>query len=699
MRSKILLYLVDLTHTGPVISSDVFPYGVAMVGAYLKAHHADEVEIEIFKFPNDLSAALEKRRPDIIGFSNYSWNFYLSYDFAERIKKRFPEIVIVFGGPNYGLSSLEKERFWKEYKKIDFYIVGEGEVSFTKLFLKLKEYSFNVSALKSAGEVLGSCDYLYEDKIICNELTPRVKSLTELPSPYLLGLMDKFWDTSLIPLIATTRGCPFTCAMCSEGASYYNKVVHNELFSQELAYIANHVKNTTILNLSDANFGMYRQDIDKAKVIAQFQLSHGYPKSLLTATGKNQKEKVIEVASLLNGAMVVFASLQSTDEEVLENIKRSNIKIESLKGVADATKIQDSTTVTELILGLPGDTIEKHKKSLKDTVDAGLGVVRMYQLIMLFQSELNTPENREKYKMETLYRIMPRSFGKYELFNEEFISVESEEICIATKSMPYKDHLDCREIDLVVEILHNGSPFLEYWYICDWLGYSWFDFLMQIYEQRNKFSPELKKLFDSFREDNKTGYWKSYQELKKHVILDFDKLINNSDGTNEMSKAKAKAFFLCRDELHSLMKEQMQILLKKRNVWDQIFELFLNELDEFIRIRKTNVLNYEEVYKKVFNFDFAALINIKKGTDPRKSKLSQPLEFEFYFDEKQIEIYQSYTRIYGKDSIDALGRLLMRTRMTDMFRKVRISGHADGKKNVKVSDSPETNMETYYSYS
>ncbi|EMO63557.1 hypothetical protein LEP1GSC133_0052, partial [Leptospira borgpetersenii serovar Pomona str. 200901868] len=39
----------------------------------------------------------------------------------------------------------------------------------------------------------------------------------------------------------------------------------------------------------------------------------------------------------------------------------------------------------------------------------------------------------------------------------------------------------------------------------------------------------------------------------------------------------------------------MQILLKKRNVWDQIFELFLNELDEFIRIRKTNVLNYEEV--------------------------------------------------------------------------------------------------------
>ncbi len=698
MNSKKLIYLVDLTHTGPVISSDVFPYGVAMVGAYLKAHHSDEVEIELFKFPDDFARALEKRKPDMIGFSNYSWNFYLSYEFSEHIKEKYPETVIVFGGPNYGLNRAEKENFWRDFPQIDFYITGEGEVSFTNLYEKLKAHSFDVRTLKASGTPLGSCDYLHEGKIVTNALTLRVKTLNELPSPYLLGLMDKFWDTSLIPLIATTRGCPFSCAMCSEGAAYYSKVVHNENFGVELDYIANHVKNTKILNLSDANFGMYKQDIDKATLMAKFQASHGYPKSLLTATGKNQKEKVIEIASLLNGAMVVFASLQSTDPEVLENIKRSNIKIESLKGVADASKIQDSNTVTELILGLPGDTVEKHKKSLKDTVDAGLGVIRMYQLIMLFQSELNTPANREKYETKTLYRIMPRSFGKYNVFGKTFVSVESEEICVATKSMPHSDHLDCREIDLVVEILHNGSPFLEYWYICDWLGHSWFDFLMQVYAQRKSFSPQLKNLFDDFRKDNETGYWKSYMELKTQFVAEFDKFINNADGTNEMSKAKAKAFFLCGDELHSLMKEQMQLLLMEKKVWDKTFELFLNELDQFIRMRKTDVLNYDDVYSHVFNFDFVTLLSIKTGTDPRKLMLRQPAKFEFYIDEKQRNVYESYIRIYGKDSIDALGRLLMRTRMTDMFRRVRLAGNTDEKESQSI-DGSKANMETYYSYS
>lgn len=697
MKPKFLIYLADLTHTGPVISSDVFPYGVGMVGAYLLANYGDDVEVELFKFPGDLAKALETRKPGMVGFCNYSWNSFLSYDFAERIKAKYPDTIILFGGPDYGLSVEEIDVFWREHSLIDFYIVGEGEVSAGCLFAKLKEWSFDVGALKASGEMLGSCHYVHNGKVVCNDMTPRVKTLTELPSPYLLGLMDKFWETSLAPLIATTRGCPFLCTMCAEGASYYNKVAHNENFSRELDYIASHVKNTKILNLSDANFGMFRQDVDKAKIMAQYQESHGYPKSLLTATGKNQKEKVIEVAALLNGAMVVFASLQSTDEEVLHNIKRSNIKIESLKGVAAASKVKESNTVTELILALPGDTIEKHKKSLRDTVDAGLGVIRMYQLIMLKQSELNTPANRALYQMETRYRIMPRSFGQYEVFGEKFVSVESEEICIATKSMPFKDHLECREIDLAVEILHNGSPFIEYWLICDWLGFSWFDFLLQVFEQRNVFSVKIKELFRQFREDSEVGYWESYDELREKFIEDYDKYISKTDGTNEMSKAKAKAFFLCSDELHSLVKEQMRVLLMKLNVWDEKLELFLDEVDRFIRARKVNVLCYEDVYRQKFSFDFVSLLKCTSGVDPRSFMLDKPAEIEFYYGPDQKMIYESYLKLYGKDSIDALGRLLMRTRMTDMFRRVRFADNSSGPDSQ--GGSSDENMESFFSYS
>jgi radical SAM superfamily enzyme YgiQ (UPF0313 family) len=698
MKPKFLIYLADLTHTGPVISSDVFPYGVGMVGAYLLANYGDDVEVELFKFPGDLAKALEAQKPGMVGFCNYSWNSFLSYDFAERIKAKYPDTIILFGGPDYGLSVEEIDVFWREHSLIDFYIVGEGEVSAGCLYTKLKERSFDVRALKSSGEVLGSCHYVHDGKVVCNDTTPRVKTLTELPSPYLLGLMDKFWETSLAPLIATTRGCPFLCTMCAEGASYYNKVAHNDNFERELDYIARHVKNTTILNLSDANFGMFKQDIDKAKVMARYQESHGYPKSLLAATGKNQKERVIEVAALLKGAMVVFASLQSTDVEVLQNIKRSNIKLESLKGVAKASKVKDSNTVTELILGLPGDTIEKHKKSLRDTVDAGLGVIRMYQLIMLKQSELNTPSNRVNYQMETRYRIMPRSFGQYEIFGEKFTSVESEEICIANRSMSFKDHLECRELDLVVEIMHNGSPFLEYWFICEWLGYSWFDFLLRVYGQRNAFSPPIKDLFDQFREDSVKGYWESHEELKEKVIADYDKYSKKTDGTNEMSKAKAKAFFCCSDELHDLVKEQMKVLLQSLKVWDERLDLFLSEVDRFIKARKANVLSYDTIYRESFMFDFISLLKCTNGVDPRKFMLEKPVEIEFYYDAGQKAVYESYVKLYGRDSIDALGRLLMRTRMTDMFRRVRFAGRPSGVDPQNGGSSAE-NMESFYSYS
>lgn len=673
MAKKNLLYFADLTHTGPVISSDVFPYGAGMVAAYLLENFRDEVEVELFKFPSDLARALEERKPDMVGFSNYSWNFYLSYDFTERIKRKYPSTIILFGGPNYGLHTKEIEVFWANHSLIDFYIVGEGEVSTGSLYKKLRSQSFDVSYLKSSGEVLDGCHYLHNGQVVRNALPARVKTLTELPSPYLIGLMDKFWDTCLIPLIATTRGCPFHCTMCAEGAAYYNKVAHNDNFSRELEYIATRVKNTTILNLSDANFGMYKQDVDNARIMAQYQHSHGYPKSLLTATGKNKKENVIEIAALLNGAMVVFASVQSTDEEVLENIKRSNIKIEYLKDIAIASKTKDSNTVTELILALPGDTLEKHKKSLKDTVDAGLGVIRMYQLIMLKQSELNAPNTRDIYKIETRYRVMPRSFGRYQVFGDKFISVEAEEICISTNSMPFPDYLECRELDLAIEILHNGSPFFAYWQLCNWLNYSWFNFLMQVYEQRNRFDPKLMDLFSQFRKDNETGYWTTYVELKANVMSKYDLLINNTDGTNEMSKAKAKAFFLCSDELHSLVREQMRLLLMNKNILDEGLDLYLNELDCFIKCQQKNLLEYEHTYRGVFSFDFIALQQETDGGDPRKHRFNKPVEFEFYFDDDQKAIYGSYINLYGKNSIDALGRLLMRTRMTDMFRRVRLT--------------------------
>ena len=84
---------------------------------------------------------------------------------------------------------------------------------------------------------------------------------------------------------------------------------------------------------------------------------------------------------------------------------------DALTEIAEQSSDLDTGTYSEIILGLPGDTVEAHENSLRDVIDAHLGMVRMYQLIMLPQTELNTPESRANHGMRTKYRLMPRSHG------------------------------------------------------------------------------------------------------------------------------------------------------------------------------------------------------------------------------------------------------------------------------------------------
>ena len=98
------------------------------------------------------------------------------------------------------------------------------------------------------------------------------KNLDFIPSPYLTGILDKFFlDRRLSPMIQTNRGCPFTCTFCADGHSSQSKV---KLFSmdrvkKELEYIADHIDPTLqkTLFITDLNFGMLPRDVEIASFI------------------------------------------------------------------------------------------------------------------------------------------------------------------------------------------------------------------------------------------------------------------------------------------------------------------------------------------------------------------------------------------------------------------------------------------------
>src|SRR5512135_312917 len=101
-----LIYLSDLTHTGQLVASNTFPLGIGLIGANI-LREMPGVRVELFKYPQDLDHALSREVPDVAGFANYSWTCNLGMAYAKRIKERWPHVVIIAGGPNYGSTEQE----------------------------------------------------------------------------------------------------------------------------------------------------------------------------------------------------------------------------------------------------------------------------------------------------------------------------------------------------------------------------------------------------------------------------------------------------------------------------------------------------------------------------------------------------------------------------------------------------------------
>ena len=70
---RCLIYLADLTHTGQLVASNTHPLAIGLIAAYVRAKLGEQVEIELFKYPQDLSAALERRAPRILGIDRHPW--------------------------------------------------------------------------------------------------------------------------------------------------------------------------------------------------------------------------------------------------------------------------------------------------------------------------------------------------------------------------------------------------------------------------------------------------------------------------------------------------------------------------------------------------------------------------------------------------------------------------------------------------
>src|SRR6201997_558625 len=296
-QRALTIYLGDLTYTTLSLATDAFPLNVGFIAAYAKKCFGNEIDVRLFKYIPDLEQALAEKPPHILGLSNYPWNFNLGLEFFRMAREISPNAICVMGGPNIPLEAEPRKKFIRRYPQIDFYAYLEGEEAFTRLITRAIETGIDREKMKSA-PIDGFIHRLSESEVMCGTMLPRRRDLDEIPSPYLTGFMDQFFDGILSPMMETNRGCPFSCTFCHEGNQLISKVNHFsiERVKAELDYIAAAVEKApnliTNLMFADPNFAMYERDYEIVEHIERIQQKQNWPRSIFASTGKNKKERI-----------------------------------------------------------------------------------------------------------------------------------------------------------------------------------------------------------------------------------------------------------------------------------------------------------------------------------------------------------------------------------------------------------------------
>ena len=530
------IFLADLTYDTITLSTDVFPLNIGFIGSYTKAQFGSNVEIKLFKYIQKLEDELERSPPDILGLSNYAWCYRLSREMSKIFLKLNPNGIVVWGGPNFPLDLPSQERFFRDNTVIDIYVPVEGEIGFANIVKKALEVKskdeFRNKILEDP--IDGCITRVKKEKMQYSTSPIRTKQLDEIPSPYTTGILDEFFDGKLAPMIQTNRGCPFSCTFCVDGSDLVNKInsFSNERIRKELHYIAKHVTpNMHSMHISDLNFGMYPKDLEVCDDIKKIQEKYNFPKYVKVTSGKNKKEKIIAAIKKLGSSTSMTMSVQSMDPQVLSNIRRDNISKDALVALGPALKEEGLNTVSEVILGLPGETYASTLQTIKDLIHANIDWLNIWTLMLLDGSELNTPQERKKWNLKSKFRIIPRDFVK---LKNGTVVTEIEEVGIGSNTLSFDEYVELRLFALVLQVAKSGTLFAPLFKFLGEQNIDIFDLLYKMLKSINLTSKNLQELFNQFKQDTITELWDSPEEIEKNYQneSEYNKLLDGKAGQN-----------------------------------------------------------------------------------------------------------------------------------------------------------------------
>lgn len=292
-----------------------------------------------FSINDALQSVAEKilmNSPNIVGIGVYIWNALEASELVQIIKKVSPQTTVILGGPEVSYAPLRVN-----FGNADFIIQGEGDTAFYDLCKNI------INATPP------------ENKIIKMSMP----SLKEIELPYKYYTDEDIQNRYIY--VELSRGCPFECEFClssmDEKVRAFNldKVLEEfENLWQRGARNFKFVDRTFNLNMRTANrildFFLEKEE----PYFAHFEvIPDHFPASLRK-----------KISQFPHGALQLEIGIQTLNPEIANNISRQLLLDKIEENIIFLENETEAHIHLDLIVGLPGETLESFGKNLDELV-------------------------------------------------------------------------------------------------------------------------------------------------------------------------------------------------------------------------------------------------------------------------------------------------------------------------------------------
>ena len=514
---KILLIGINAKyiHSNPAIYSLR-----ACAGEYKK--NIEMAEYTINQQAEDIRKDIYLRKPDVIAFSCYIWNWSVISKLLPDLAKLLPGVPIWLGGPEV---SYRAEAVLEEFPQVTGIMVGEGEYTFRMVAEYYATQDTAVVRMNKETAGNGDTQYLSWDTEGCqttellanipglvtrdfNTGTPQVLDLADIPFWYADGDLLKEEFQNRIVYYETSRGCPFRCSYCLSSIDKSVRFRPMDMIKKELEFfLENRVPQVKFI---DRTFNCKHSH---AMEIWQYIHEHdnGVTNFHFEIAADILNEEELDLLSKLRpGQVQLEIGVQTTNSQTLEEIRRT-MDLDKLKeNVARLRSFGNIHLHLDLIVGLPFEDKTSFIRSFNDVYDMKPDDLQLGFLKVLSGSYIG--------EKTVDYGILYESRPPYEVLSTNWIS--------------YEDVIGLKRVEEMLEVYHNSGQFVN---TVDFLKkkfdtpFAMYGALADFYERKGFFvqapsrSYRYEVLFD-FACEADSGHEEIYRELLTYDLYLREKL-------------------------------------------------------------------------------------------------------------------------------------------------------------------------------